>query len=205
MIASKKDYKLYLECDRRAQTLPPETITMRIRSYLVPDIWRFQKLLRKTEYAHNCLMNKNLFGKLYYKYLSIRLDRYGFKLGFTVPINVFGPGLALCHIGTIVINANSRFGSNARIHAGVNVGSSAGLNNDGNWEGTLAPIFGNNVYIGPGAKIFGKINIGNDVAIGANAVVTKDIPDHVTVAGVPAKIINHKGSEGLFLHGDEEV
>lgn len=47
---------------------------------------------------------------------------------------------------------------------------------------------GNSVYIGPGVKIVGRINIGNNVAIGANAVVTKDIPDNAVVAGVPAKI-----------------
>ncbi|GAA3319001.1 hypothetical protein GCM10020331_024100 [Ectobacillus funiculus] len=51
------------------------------------------------------------------------------------------------------------------------------------------PKIGNNVYIGPGAKIFGGITIGNNVSIGANSVVTKDVPDNVTVVGIPAKII----------------
>lgn len=51
------------------------------------------------------------------------------------------------------------------------------------------PIIGNNVTIYAGAKVFGKITIGDDVIIGANAVVTKDIPSHSMVAGVPAKII----------------
>lgn len=51
------------------------------------------------------------------------------------------------------------------------------------------PIIGNNVTIYAGAKVFGKITIGDDVIIGANAVVTKDIPPHSMVAGVPAKII----------------
>lgn len=55
--------------------------------------------------------------------------------------------------------------------------------------GAGIPTIGNNVTIYAGAKVFGKITIGDDVVIGANAVVTKDIPSHSMVAGVPAKII----------------
>ena len=55
--------------------------------------------------------------------------------------------------------------------------------------GAGIPTIGNNVTIFAGAKVFGKITIGDDAVIGANAVVTKDIPSHSMVAGVPAKII----------------
>ena len=51
------------------------------------------------------------------------------------------------------------------------------------------PVIGNNVEIHSGAKIVGPVRIGNNVIIGANAVVTKDIPDNCVVAGIPAKII----------------
>jgi len=47
----------------------------------------------------------------------------------------------------------------------------------------------------PGAKIFGPITIGNDVAIGANAVVTKDLPDNAVAVGIPARIISYEGSK----------
>lgn len=53
-------------------------------------------------------------------------------------------------------------------------------------------IVGDNCYISTGVTILGPITIGANVTIGAGAVVTKDIPDNVTVAGVPAKIIKHK-------------
>ena len=58
-----------------------------------------------------------------------------------------------------------------------------------------APIIGDNCFIGPGAKLFGKIKIGNNVAIGANAVVNKSFEDNVTIAGVPAKIVNNIGTQ----------
>lgn len=57
------------------------------------------------------------------------------------------------------------------------------------------PTIGNRCFIGAGAKIIGNIIIGDDVVIGANAVVTKDIPSGSVVGGVPAKIISNNGSE----------
>ena len=78
---------------------------------------------------------------------------------------MFGPGLALFSVGTVVINSHARFGANARVHVGVTIGTSAGLAENGNFDNTNAPVFGNNVYLGPGCKVFGKIKIGNDVAI----------------------------------------
>lgn len=202
MIKTKEDLKYYIDCDLRSLQMYPLTLGNRISSMFCPSIWRFQVKLRKLEYYHNRkelnIVRKCIF---YLKYKS--LQRYGYKLGFTVPINVFGPGLCLCHAGTVIISAFSHFGSNARVHACVNVGNYAKL--DDSWSHDNAPVFGDNVYIGPGAKIFGKIKIGDNVAIGANSVVTKDVPDHVTVAGAPAKVINQNGSNGLIIYGDERM
>lgn len=62
----------------------------------------------------------------------------------------------------------------------------------GDYDG--APHIGNNVYIAPGAKIFGNISIGNNVAIGANAVVNKSFGDNVTLGDIPATVISDKSS-----------
>jgi serine O-acetyltransferase len=103
----------------------------------------------------------------------------GMKLGFTVPTHVFGPGLALVHYGSIVVNQNARVGCNARVHSGVNIGEAHGK----------APWIGDNVYFAPGAKLFGDIKVGDGAIIGANAVVNRDVPPNVTVGGVPAVVI----------------
>lgn len=202
MIESKKDLKYYIECDQRALNMKKPGIGKFIKAHFLPQIWYVEYLLRKTEYAKNCLNQKNPLVKLYTSLLDFRLKKYSIKLGYTIPVNVFGPGLCLAHIGTIVVNANCRFGSNARIHVDVNIGQYTRGEDDFNKRKDEAPIFGNNVYIGPGAKIFGSIKIGDDAAIGANSVVTKDVADHVTVAGAPAKVINNEGSVGLYKHGD---
>jgi serine O-acetyltransferase len=137
----------------------------------------------------NCKKNKFiiLLVKLYFH----RLSR---KLSFTIPINVLGPGLSIAHYGTIIINGKTRIGANCRIHACTNIGTSAG--SSGN-----APVIGDNCYIAPGVKMFGNIIIGNNVAIGANAVVNKSFQlNDITLGGVPAKVISKKSSAGLILN-----
>ena len=57
-------------------------------------------------------------------------------------------------------------------------------------KGKRHPTIGNNVIIGCGAKLLGNINIGDNVRIGANAVVLIDVKDNTTAVGIPAKIIN---------------
>jgi serine O-acetyltransferase len=117
-------------------------------------------------------------------------------LGFTIPLNVFGPGLCIAHRGTIVINKDTTIGENCRIHACTNIGTGRG--------GISAPQIGSNVYIGPGAKIFGDITIADNIAIGANSVVNKSFYEKgISIAGVPAKKINNKGSDGIITPNSE--
>ena len=60
------------------------------------------------------------------------------------------------------------------------------------------PEIGDRVFFGPGVIATGKIKIGNNVAVGANAVVTQDLPDNCTAVGAPARIVNYRGSEQLI-------
>lgn len=143
--------------------------------------WKFIVVLRKHEYYLN-KKNKS-FLLIFYKYLH---HKKGLKLGFTIPCNVFGPGLRINHHGLIVVNPKAQIGSWCDIHQGVNIGESID---------SEAPKIGDNVFIGPGVKIFGSITIGNNIMIGANAVVNKSFEiDGVNIAGIPAKIINSKGN-----------
>lgn len=100
-------------------------------------------------------------------------------MGYTIYANNFGAGLYLGHYGTIVVNPDVRIGENCTIHVCANIGMGAS-------------IIGDNVYISPGVKIVKPVHIGNNVTIGANAVVNKDFPDNCVVASVPAKIVRMK-------------
>lgn len=105
-----------------------------------------------------------------------------YKLGFSLYKNQFGPGLYIMHYGTIVVNPKCRIGANCNINACVNIGMGG-------------RVIGDNCYISPGVKIVKPVRIGNNVVIGANAVVNKDIPDDGMVAGMPAKIIKKYNHE----------
>ena len=102
----------------------------------------------------------------------------GIELPREVPV---GQGFVIDHFGGIVISGYARFGDNCRIRNGVVVGLAR-------VEDPVAPIIGNNVDIGAGAKLLGRIRVGNDVLIGANAVVLTDVPDNSIAVGVPAII-----------------
>lgn len=125
--------------------------------------------------------------------MKIRLLRISVKLGFSIPENVFGPGLSIVHYGTIVVNANAKVGSNCRIHADTNIGESGGV--------AGAPNIGNNVYLAPGVKIYGNITIANNTAIAANACVNSSFNiENTLIGGIPAKVIKNIDIKQIIKH-----
>ena len=174
-IKSKQDLKYYLAMDFEALYFA-QSVPWYIK--IKDPIWKFQKLLRKCEYYKNS-KKTNPFYCLLYFINKLRFHNLSIKLGFSIPENVFGPGLRIAHYGSIIVNPEACVGKNCTIHVGVNIGA--------NKEKRDVPVIGDNVYIGPGAKLFGSIYIGNNTKIGANAVVTKSCEGNCTLVGVPAK------------------
>jgi serine O-acetyltransferase len=105
----------------------------------------------------------------------------GITIGSTATI---GRRLSIEHHGCIVIHGASSIGDDCLIRHGVTLG------NTGFDDPFGAPRIGDRVQIGAGAKILGRVTVGNDVIIGANAVVTRDVPDHTVVGGVPARTLS---------------
>lgn len=130
----------------------------------------------------NTILIRGGWLKHYYHY---RYHNSGVRLGFLVPPNVCEEGLRIVHYGLLTINGGAKIGKNCCIQEGVNIGST---------NGGQAPVIGDNVFIGSGAKIIGNITIASNTTIGAGAVVVKSINEQGTTwAGVPAKLI--KGRE----------
>lgn len=200
MIDSKSELRRYIQADLASRFGENHelSLTTKIAAKVLHRPWQFQVYLRKAEYY--CNHKVSFVRKVVGNYWKFKAYKYGEKCGYSIPLNVFGPGLVLGHVGTIVINGGARFGSNARIQAGVNVGAFSKF--DEKWTEDSCPKVGDNVYIGPGAKIFGKIEIGDNVAIGANAVVCKSIPSRRTVVGAN-RIVNEVGSIDMVRYGDK--
>ena len=181
MITSKKDYKYFLEQDRIA--LGKKYKRPKI---LHDEIWKFERLLRKAEYYVNS--RKDLFGKIYGLYIQYKYYKARLKYNTYIPLNVFDSGLSIAHFGSIVVNGNAKIGRNCRIQENTTIGTTNGIDK--------APILGDNIFIGSGARIIGDIKIENNIAIGANAVVNKSFLENgITIAGVPAKKISSNSSK----------
>ena len=111
-----------------------------------------------------------------------------------------GPGLYIGHFGGITVSPLAVIGR----HCNLSQSTTIGVAGHGEREG--APNIGDEVYIAPGARVFGRIRIGNNVKIGANAVIHKDIPDNAVVALDPGfKILNFRGNHPSTQTGEEEA
>lgn len=109
--------------------------------------------------------------------------------------NFAGPPSITDHgINGIVIAGGAKIGKNVVISHQVTIGRNRGL----------APVIGDNVYIGPGAKIFGGIRVGNNARIGANCVVFQDVPDNATIVLGKPRIIEHEAPVEYYAGGSYE-
>jgi serine O-acetyltransferase len=113
--------------------------------------------------------------------------------GISIPASVkIGHSFYIGHFGGIVFNANVIIGHNCNVSQGVTIGVSGQDNHRG------VPVIGNEVYIGANAVIVGKISVENNVLIGACSLVTNHVFENSVVQGVPAIVVSNKGSKGYI-------
>lgn len=164
-----------------------------VRHILLGEAYRYIFWMRTCRYTRSHPWLKYVA----YPIAKIVLHNLTYKLGISIsPKTDISSGFYIGHCGGVVINDKSVIGKNCNISHDVTVGQA----NRGTHKG--CPVLGDNIYIGPGAKLFGAIRIGNNVAIGANCVVTKDVPDNSVVVGIPARIISMEGSDGYINKTD---
>lgn len=161
MISSREDLRRYVDDDLRSVGRLTMPMFCRVR---MPALF-FVVLLRRTEYLKNT--QRSPLSKIRYVLARWRLSRLAERLGFSIPLNVFGPGLSIAHTGTIVVNGHARVGSFCRIHPGVTIGAVRGL----------APVIGDHVFLAPGSGVYGDVSIGDRSHIGPNVVVTNSVDE----------------------------
>lgn len=156
-----------------------------ISAYLLEESFKVTFWFRIGTYLQQ---RRNLF--LLYMFVKIIYKHVQHKTGIQLPWGTsIDDGLRFFHYDCIVIAQSAKIGKNVSIHHGVTIGRVF------NGKKAGVPIIGDNVVIFAGAKILGNVLIGNDAVIGANAVVTNDVPNNSVVAGVPAIVISKDSSK----------
>lgn len=155
--------------------------------------WRYETGFRLTFLARTCqlLRSKPLARYFVYPLVSFSYGRASIRHGVHInPKTEIGGGLYLPHALNIVIHSRCAIGRNCNLSQGVTLG----ISNRGERAGV--PTIGDQVYLGPGAVVFGNIKVSDRAAVGANCVVTRDVPEGGVVVGVPGKVISTDGSDG---------
>lgn len=132
-------------------------------------------------HKHNVISKCLLFLVRFIHMINCRITGIQLSIGTEV-----GPGLYFDHYSCIVIAPTVKIGNNCTIFQGVTIGRT--------WNGSAPPVIGNNCVICAGAKIIGDVKLGDNVVDGANSVVTKNVPAHSVVVGIPARIISNDSS-----------
>ena len=148
---------------------------------------KYMTIFRLTQYYRRT--NRLLF---YFFFLWLRRlkVKYGLDISYRTKM---GKGIYIGHFGGVVVHGDVEIGDNCNLSQGITLG----LSNYGEKKGV--PKIGHHVFLGPGSCIFGNIIVGNHVTIGANAVVTEDVPDNSTVLS-PKSIQIDKDLSAYFVH-----
>lgn len=197
-----------------APTRPEETPASGLRDLVAADLYRktsrkgvqalLGALVTDAGFKHTfwfrvasaCRGHKTLRRTLY-PFVRAVYNHYQYKHGvFIPPTTRVGPGLYLEHLGDIFVNGRAVIGKNCNLGNGVTIGQT----NRGTRQGV--PTVGDNVFIGPGAKVVGNVTVGNNVAVGVNCVVTEDVPEGAVVAATPGKVVSYRGSSGYVNRTD---
>lgn len=184
MIKNRREYLFYRKADlmmnRGTFNL---SIKQKIESLFFPDmVMKFLINLRKIEYYGNIYSKLPIIFrggiKIYLVWIGMKQIKLSLKCGFSIAPNVLGYGVTIPHCGTIVVGAHNTIGSYAVLQTGICISSGS-------------KKIGNAFYAGTGAKILNDICIGDNVSVGANAVVNKSCNDDgALLIGIPAIVKN---------------
>lgn len=185
MIKSKKQLREVLRAEKNIYLPKGRKLELMLTADNQYKLFRYLCLLRKTEYHYN--NRENIYHKFSYLIYRRRKNVAGRKLGIEISENSFQEELTIYHSVGIVVNGYARIGKGCKLHGNNCIG------NDG--KSLDAPIIGERVRLGVGAKVLGNVRIADDVIIAAGAVVIDSCDEKgAMLAGVPARCVSKANS-----------
>lgn len=171
-----KDLKFYIRRDLGYTN--GKVIRSFINRYLFEAGFKYVVWLRLTRFFY---LRKSLL----FVPARMLLKHYSYKYHFDISYRAqIGPDLQIAHFGYIIVGSNATIGSGCRLRPGVVFGKKLS-------QETGGAVVGDNVEFGTGSKIVGAVHIGDNVIVGANSVITHDVPSNAIVAGAPARALRY--------------
>ena len=183
IITSRKELRFFLMADRMMNTGSfKKSFSTHLKEFLLPDLkMKYLTTMRKLSYYKHS-------GNPLWLFYHYRYQRLSIKLGYTIGPDVFGYGLVLPHFGTIVVGPQNTIGNYAVMHVCTLITSTG-------------HHIGNNLFVSTGAKITSCKELGDNVTIAANSIVTKSFADdNILLTGMPAYV---KKQRKPWYEGDE--
>lgn len=160
-----------------------------LRHFLFTPGFKYTVWMRITGWSRKRTITRFTIGI----FLKWMLSRCRYKYGIAIPeYTDIGPGLFINRFGGIYINGDAVIGSNVNIAQMTMIGQA----NRGKMAGS--PIIGDRVFIAVGSCLVGRVTVGDDVVVGTNSVVSRDVEPGCVVGGTPAKVLSQGGSEGYI-------
>lgn len=173
-------HKLSMDVERSCRDHNLKGSFRLMKLLIIVDFWPVL-YYRLTEY---CRERRNIAGRLLQIFLlPFKPIVEGASGARIYAESKIGGGVLLHQSSGVVIAPGAELGENCTLFSGACIVYKA------NDQGFAAPKIGSNVRLTVGCKIIGNVKIGDGVIVGANAVVTKDVPDHSVVAGIPARVV----------------
>jgi serine O-acetyltransferase len=179
-----REYKFLVQSSLYRYTMKTDFLSL-LKLLLIGEGFKYIFWMRTCAFV----ASKPLLILFFFVPSRLMLRHYQYQLGIGISYKTkIGAGFYISHYTGIFIHDDAVIGRDCNISQGVTIGKK----NGGKYAGS--PIIGDRVYLAPGSKIIGRILVGNDVAVGANAVLTKDAADNSVMVGIPAQSIGFAGS-----------